>query len=61
TETIFGWPGIGTWYVNALNTGDHPVAQAVLYNYAVLMILANLISDILYGFLDPRIRVGVRR
>jgi len=61
TETIFGWPGIGTWYVNALNTGDHPVAQAVLYNYAVLMILANLVSDIIYGFLDPRIRVGVRR
>lgn len=61
TETIFGWPGIGTWYVEALNTGNHPVAQAVLYNYAVLMIVANLVSDILYGFLDPRIRVGVRR
>jgi peptide/nickel transport system permease protein len=61
TETIFGWPGIGQWYIAALNNGNHPVAQAVLYNYAFLMIFANLVADILYGFLDPRIRVGVRR
>ncbi len=61
TESIFGWPGIGSWYIGALNSGNHPVNQAVLYNFAVLMILANLISDILYGFLDPRIRVGMRR
>jgi peptide/nickel transport system permease protein len=61
TESIFGWPGIGRWYIEALNTGNHPVTQAVLYNYAVLMIIANLVADVLYGFLDPRIRVGVRR
>lgn len=61
TETIFGWPGIGQWYISALSSGNHPVTQAVLYNYAVLMILANLIADVVYGFLDPRIRVGVRR
>jgi len=61
TETIFGWPGIGVWYISALNTGNHPVAQAVLYNYAFLMIVANLIADIIYGALDPRIRVGMRR
>jgi peptide/nickel transport system permease protein len=61
TETIFSWPGIGSWYIDALNRGNHPVTQSVLYNYAFLVILANLVSDILYGFLDPRIRVGVRR
>jgi len=61
TETIFGWPGIGSWYIQSLTSANHPVTQAVLYNYAVLMILANLISDIIYGFLDPRIRVGMRR
>ena len=61
TETIFKWPGIGSWYIEALNTANHPVTQAVLYNYAFLVILANLVSDIIYGFLDPRIRVGVRR
>jgi peptide/nickel transport system permease protein len=61
TESIFGWPGIGTWYINALTNNNHPVAQAVLYNYAVLVIGANLVCDLLYGFLDPRIRVGQRR
>ena len=61
TETIFSWPGIGQWYIASLNNGNHPVTQAVLYNYAFLMILANLVSDVLYGFLDPRIKVGVRR
>lgn len=61
TETIFSWPGIGSWYINALMNKNHPVAQAVLYNYAVLMIGANLIADFAYGILDPRIRVGMRR
>ena len=61
TETIFSWPGIGSWYINALMNRNHPVAQAVLYNYAVLMIGANLVADVAYGILDPRIRVGTRR
>lgn len=61
TESIFGWPGIGSWYIQALTNNNHPVAQAVLYNYAVLMIGANLVCDLIYGFLDPRIRVGQRR
>jgi peptide/nickel transport system permease protein len=61
TETIFGWPGIGAWYISALNSGNHPVSQAVLYNFAFLMILANLVADLIYGALDPRIRVGMRR
>lgn len=60
TETIFGWPGIGQWYINALMNRNHPVAQAVLFNYAFLMIGANLVADLAYGFLDPRIRVGQR-
>lgn len=61
TESIFNWPGIGQWYIAALNTGNHPVTQAVLFNFAFLMIIANLLSDVLYGLLDPRIKVGVRR
>jgi peptide/nickel transport system permease protein len=61
TESIFAWPGIGQWYINALSQMNHPVTQAVLYNYAVLMITANLVTDLAYGFLDPRIRVGIRR
>lgn len=63
TETIFKIEGIGLWYINALqpNIADYAVAQAVLFVYAALVILCNLIADLLYGVLDPRIRVGMRR
>ena len=61
TESIFAWPGIGQWYIRSLQQNNHPVAQAVLYNYAILMVGANLITDLIYGFLDPRIKVGMRR
>jgi len=61
TEYIFTWPGIGSWYITALQSDDYPVVQAVLFIYAVLMIAANLVADLLYGVLDPRVRVGVRR
>lgn len=58
TETIFGWNGIGKWYIDSLNpaVSDYPVVQAVLYVYAVLVVICNFIADILYGILDPRIR-----
>lgn len=61
TEYIFSWPGIGSWYIAALNAMDYPVVQCVLFIYAALMIVANIVADLLYGVLDPRIRVGVRR
>ena len=63
TESIFGLPGIGSWYIEALTPGasDYPVAQAVLFVYATLVIIFNFIADMLYGVLDPRIRVGERR
>jgi peptide/nickel transport system permease protein len=63
TESIFRIQGIGSWYINALQdtVGDYAVAQAVLFMYAALVIVCNLIADLLYGVLDPRIRVGIRR
>lgn len=63
TESIFGINGIGTWYINSLDptVADYGVAQAVLFIFATLVIICNLIADILYGILDPRIRVGMRR
>lgn len=61
TEQIFTYPGIGHWYISSLTAGDYPVMQSVLFIYAFLMIVANLMADLLYGVLDPRIRVGVRR
>jgi peptide/nickel transport system permease protein len=63
TETVFGIEGIGKWYIHALDTSvaDYPVVQAVLFIFATLVIVCNLIADFLYGILDPRIRVGMRR
>jgi peptide/nickel transport system permease protein len=61
TEQIFTYPGMGHWYISSLTAGDYPVLQSVLFIYAVLMVAANLISDLIYGALDPRIRVGTRR
>lgn len=61
TEQVFSWPGIGYWYIDSLFGGDYPVVQSVMFVYALLMILANVVADILYGILDPRIRIGARR
>lgn len=61
TEFIFSWPGIGSWYIDSLFAGDYPVVQAVIFIYAVLMVVANVVADLLYGVLDPRIRIGYRR
>jgi peptide/nickel transport system permease protein len=63
TESIFGINGIGSWYMASLqpSAADYGIAQAVLFIFATLVILCNLIADILYGILDPRIRVGMRR
>ncbi|MHA1835046.1 MAG: ABC transporter permease [Candidatus Baldrarchaeia archaeon] len=61
TETIFQIPGIGKWYLDSLYSYDYPVVQAVLFVYATLVVLCNFIADVLYGILDPRIRVGARR
>lgn len=61
TEWIFSIKGVGRWYLNAIESSDYPVVQSVLYVYAILTIFANLVADLLYGVLDPRIRVGARQ
>jgi len=55
-ETVFSWPGVGRLMVTAISDSDYPVAQASFLLIAVLIVLGNLISDILYGLLDPRVR-----
>jgi peptide/nickel transport system permease protein len=55
-EMVFAWPGIGRLMVMAVNTRDYPVAQAAVFVISVLVTIANLITDISYGYLDPRIR-----
>ena len=56
TETIFAWPGLGRLFIDALTARDYPVLLAMLLMSAVVVILFNLIADVLYGVLDPRIR-----
>ena len=55
-ETVFVWPGTGLLAIEAIRARDYPVVQAVVLTFAVVFILANLIVDTLYAYLDPRIR-----
>lgn len=59
-ETVFAWPGIGRLLVVAVSQRDLAVVQGLVLVIAVTMVLANLIVDLLYGLLDPRIREAVR-
>jgi peptide/nickel transport system permease protein len=56
TETIFAWPGLGSFFIQSLTGRDYPVLMAMLLMSAVVVILFNLLADVLYGVLDPRIR-----
>ncbi len=56
TETIFAWPGMGKFFVDSLTRGEIYTLMAWLMVTAVAVVLANLIADIIYGWLDPRIR-----
>ena len=55
-ETIFNWPGVGLLAIDALRAKDFQVVQSVVIFFAAVYIFANLLVDILYGYLDPRIR-----
>ena len=56
TETIFAWPGIGRMFVQAMFSRDYPVLMGILLMGSVMVMVFNLIADVLYGVLDPRIR-----
>ena len=56
TEQIFAWPGVGRLFIDSLNKSDYPVVMAIMFISAVLVVLSNLLADILYAALDPRIR-----
>lgn len=61
TETVFAWPGVGRMAVQAIYTRDFPLVQVTILMTAVLFVVINLITDALYGLIDPRIRVGGER
>lgn len=56
TETVFGWPGLGTYLLQGLRSRDFPVVQATVLVIALIFVLMNLVVDMLYAWLDPRIR-----
>ena len=57
TETIFSWPGMGFFLVTRTLAQDYPAVQAAFFILAVLTILANSVADVLYAYLDPRVRL----
>lgn len=56
TETIFSWPGIGKWMVDSIFRRDYPVVQGGLLLIAVMVMIVNLTVDVLYGYINPKIR-----
>jgi peptide/nickel transport system permease protein len=58
TETVFSWPGLGKLMVDAINLHDFPQVQASILLLATTYVIVNLIVDVLYGVIDPRIRYG---
>ena len=59
-ESIFMWDGVGKMAVDAINMRDYPIIQAYVMWMAIIYVLVNLITDLSYRFLDPRIRLGDR-
>jgi ABC-type dipeptide/oligopeptide/nickel transport system permease component len=56
TETVFAWPGLGRLIVDSILARDYPVIQGTILIFGLLYILVNLVVDLLYAFIDPRIR-----
>ncbi|MQG30157.1 MAG: ABC transporter permease [SAR202 cluster bacterium] len=55
-ETVFAWPGMGNMAITAVNNNDFPVLQAVVFFFTILFVSMTFITDLLYAFIDPRIR-----
>jgi dipeptide transport system permease protein len=58
TETVFSWPGVGKWLVESIRRRDYPVLQGGVLLVASIVMLVNLLVDVLYGLINPRIRHG---
>jgi peptide/nickel transport system permease protein len=56
TETVFAWPGLGTWLVDAIAARNYPVLQGGILFIAIIFVLVNLVVDVSYAFINPRIR-----
>jgi peptide/nickel transport system permease protein len=58
TEKVFNWPGIGTLLIQSIERRDYPVVQGTVLVIALLFILVNMLTDVLYAYIDPRIKLG---
>ena len=58
TETIFSWPGVGKWLIESIRRRDYPVVQGGVLLAASIVMIVNLTVDVMYGFINPRIRKG---
>jgi dipeptide transport system permease protein len=58
TETIFSWPGVGKWLIDAIARRDYPVLQGGILMIGVIVMSVNLLVDLAYGFINPRMRHG---
>ena len=58
TETIFSWPGVGKWLIDAISRRDYPALQGGIILISAIVILVNLVVDLVYGIINPRIRHG---
>lgn len=56
-ETIFAWPGIGQLFITSVNRLDYQVVQAIVVLFALFVVVANIVTDLVYAIIDPRIRV----
>jgi peptide/nickel transport system permease protein len=55
TETIFAWPGMGRLFYQAISQSDYPIMMVIVSFLSVVIVLANIVADVLYGLLDPRV------
>lgn len=57
TETVFSWPGIGRLLVDSISARDYPMVQGIIFVFAAMFIIVNIITDLLYTVVDPRVRL----
>lgn len=57
-ETVFAWPGLGRLMIDSIQLRDYTMIQAIVLFFAVMMLVVNLIVDVLYGVIDPRVKYG---
>jgi ABC-type dipeptide/oligopeptide/nickel transport system permease component len=57
-ETVFAWPGLGNLFITSVGNRDYPVLQGIFLFTAITVVIANVVTDLLYGVLDPRVRTS---